>query len=97
MVLVARPVRSRPMFAPMMIHQFRCGIRRSGFATDRHHFRDGDVVRRDSNRAGSIRDGVVVRHVLFVVKLVLSLFRLPFVGDELLVLILVLRVTLPFY
>jgi hypothetical protein len=44
-----------------------------------------------------ILDSVVVHHVLFVVELVLSLFRLPFVGDELLVLILVLRVSLPFY
>jgi hypothetical protein len=94
---VAWPVRSRPMLTPMMIHQFCCAIRRGGFATYRHHFHDGDVVRRNSNHAGSICDGVVVHHVLFVIKLVLSLFRLPFVGDEFLVLILILRLTLPLY
>jgi hypothetical protein len=92
-----RPVRACPMLAPMMIHQFRCAIRCGGFATYHRDFCDGDVVRRDSDRAGSIRDGVVVCHILFVVELVLSLFRLPFVGDEFLVLILILRLTLPLY
>ena len=73
-VLLARPVRSRPVFTPMMIHRFRCAIRRGGFASYRHHFRDGDVVRRDPDRAGSIRDGVV-RRVLIVVELVLAPIR----------------------
>jgi hypothetical protein len=81
------------MLALMVIHRFRCAIRHGGFATYCHHFRDGDVVRCDSDRAGSIRDGVVVHHVFFIVELVLSLFRLPFVGKEL-VLVLILRLTL---
>jgi hypothetical protein len=85
------------MLAPMMIHRFCHAVRRGGFATYHHHFRDGDVVRRESDRTGSICDGIVIRRVLFVVKLVLRLFGLPFVSDEFIVLTLILRFTFPLY
>jgi hypothetical protein len=94
---VAWPVRSCPMFAPMVIHQFYGAVWPGSFTTYRHHFRGGDVIWCESNRTGSIRDGVVVHQVLFIVELVLSLFRLPFVGDEFIVLILIMRFTLPLY
>jgi hypothetical protein len=67
---------------------------RGGFATYCHHEGDG---KRNSDRTGSVRDGVVIRRVFLVVKLVLSLFRLPFIGDEFIILALILRFTLPLY
>jgi hypothetical protein len=70
-----------------------CAIQSSRFATYCHHLHGSDIIQCESNHAGSIHDGIVLRCVLFVIKLVLSLFGLPFVGDDFLVLILILRFT----